>query len=238
MSILSDKTLTPRSYLCAMMVLGCPPTSTSRRARDWECGLSPLLQSNWARTSLEPPKSREMSSSFRSPVNKFQKGELRRPDVCFGSLADIGRHTGCLLYPQSGHAHHRHNPRPLCTRVEIDDYPLDALSRGSRRSTLRSVRVAGHRAVRGAVREPIGSLRATLTRGLRSWSMTMLSASSTPISGKKRPQTKNSVVWQKVIEPQSIWTTGRRGTFFGTEKNRHSQKGCNAQDGIARQNCR
>ena len=47
--------------------------------------------------------------------------------------------------------------------VEIDDYPLDALSRGSRRSTLRSVRVAGHRVVRGAVREPIGSLRATLT---------------------------------------------------------------------------
>ena len=47
--------------------------------------------------------------------------------------------------------------------VEIDNYPLDALSRGSRRSTLRSVRVAGHRVVRGAVREPIGSLRATLT---------------------------------------------------------------------------
>jgi len=30
-----------------------------------------------------------MSSSFRSPVNKFQKREARRPDVCFESLADI-----------------------------------------------------------------------------------------------------------------------------------------------------
>ena len=31
----------------------------------------------------------EMSSSFRSPVNKFQNRELRRPYVRFGSLADV-----------------------------------------------------------------------------------------------------------------------------------------------------
>ena len=43
-SISFDKTLTPRSYLCAMMVLGWPLTSTSRRARDWECKLSLLFK--------------------------------------------------------------------------------------------------------------------------------------------------------------------------------------------------
>ena len=43
--------------------IGLPRTLTSVRARDWECGSSPHLQSNWARTSREPPKSMEMSSS-------------------------------------------------------------------------------------------------------------------------------------------------------------------------------
>src|SRR5215470_11493441 len=75
-SVSLEKTLIPRSYRCATMVLGWLLTSTSRRARDWECKLSPLLQSNWARTSLEPTKVREMSPLFWSPVN-IDDWELR-----------------------------------------------------------------------------------------------------------------------------------------------------------------
>ena len=41
-----------------------------------------------------------MSSSFRFPLNKFHKRELRRPNVCFGSLAevtDVRRDVGFVL---------------------------------------------------------------------------------------------------------------------------------------------
>src|SRR6185369_10865495 len=119
-----DMTPILRSYLCATTASGYPPTLTSVWVKDWECGSSPRLQSNWARTSPETPKSMEMSSSFWSRVNQFVKVEFRQPlrsrgfiaicrtsvgdstsyakrgtavqaDVRFGSLADIT--TRCVM---------------------------------------------------------------------------------------------------------------------------------------------
>src|SRR6185295_3396215 len=128
-----DMTPILRSYLCATTASGYPPTLTSVWVKDWECGSSPRLQSNWARTSPETPKSMEMSSSFWSRVNQFVKVEFRRPlrsrgfiaicrtsvgnstsyskrgtavqaDVRFGSLADITTRSRHVRFtPHNGH---------------------------------------------------------------------------------------------------------------------------------------
>src|SRR5689334_23564246 len=133
-----DMTQILRSYLYATTASGYPPTLTSVWVKDWECGSSPRLQSNWARTSPETPKSMEMSSSFGSRVNQFVKVEFRRPlrsrgfiaicrtsvggptsyakrrtavqaDVRFGSLADVGQPIRDVRFaPESRHAQRQH----------------------------------------------------------------------------------------------------------------------------------
>jgi hypothetical protein len=63
-----------------------------------------------------------MSSSFRFPLNKFRKRELRRPDVCFGSLADgEARIREVRFTPKSGRALPQHGCplSAMCGRLPI-----------------------------------------------------------------------------------------------------------------------
>jgi two-component sensor histidine kinase len=65
---------------------GLPPNFDLRMSKGLGMRIVTALAKQLGADISRTPKSREMSSSFWFPANKFRKGEFRPPDVRFGSL--------------------------------------------------------------------------------------------------------------------------------------------------------